>query len=142
MELLVQRVTPAGLALGGLLTIDGIFEAFTMENAKKAIQPGRYRVLLTSSARAERHELWSPDRAQFRLPLVENVPGRSGIRFHALNEPGESEGCIGVGRKCVPGRILESRVALVELMAKIAAAPVGSVWLAVADPLKETPKNA
>lgn len=55
--------------------------------------------------------------------LVE-VPGFTGIFVHALNEPGETLGCIGVGTRdpAVPDWIGASRSALTELMAKVCPA--------------------
>ena len=46
-------------------------------------EEGMYRVTLT----------WSP-RFKRRLPLVEGVVGRSGIRFHQGSRPEHSRGCI------------------------------------------------
>lgn len=143
MDVALYRESSFGLALPGRLVVDGLECCFTLERVGYAIPAGTYRLLLTVSARAQRHELWTPDQDKFILPLVDGVKGRSGIRFHALNEPTESEGCIGVGLDRVPGRILQSRAALTALMRLLFAVPMKQfIGLTVHNALKETPKKA
>ena len=55
----------------------------TLENAEYIIPVGTYPVLVTFSPRFKR-----------MLPLIGNVPGRSGIRFHRGTKPEHSKGCI------------------------------------------------
>ena len=51
-----------------------------------AIPTGTYNVKITYSPKFKKN-----------LPLVENVPGYSGIRFHPLNTDKDTEGCLGFG---------------------------------------------
>ena len=62
--------------------INGI-EIPTLENADYIIPVGNYPVLVTFSPRFKR-----------MLPLIGNVPGRSGIRIHRGTKPEHSKGCI------------------------------------------------
>ena len=55
----------------------------TLENADYIIPVGTYPVSVTFSPRFKR-----------MLPLVMQVPGRSGIRFHRGTKPEHSKGCI------------------------------------------------
>jgi hypothetical protein len=50
------------------------------------------------------------------LPLLENVPGFEGVRFHPGNRPEDTDGCILVGRIKGPDKIAESIQAFDELM--------------------------
>ena len=50
------------------------------------------------------------------LPLLEDVPGFSGIRIHTGNVIDDTEGCILVGRRISGQRIAESRIAFTKLM--------------------------
>ncbi len=55
----------------------------TLENADYIIPVGTYPVSVTFSPRFKR-----------MLPLIGNVPGRSGIRIHRGTKPEHSKGCI------------------------------------------------
>ncbi len=55
----------------------------TLENADKMIPALIYRVAVTQSPRFKR-----------LLPVLCQVPGRSGIRFHRGTKPEHSKGCI------------------------------------------------
>lgn len=55
----------------------------TLENARFLVPALIYRVHVTQSAKFKR-----------LLPVLDNVPGRSGIRFHRGTRPEHSRGCI------------------------------------------------
>ena len=55
----------------------------TLENADYIIPDGTYTVSVTYSPRFKK-----------MMPLIGNVPGRSGIRFHRGTKPEHSKGCI------------------------------------------------
>lgn len=76
------RRTKDGKAVRGCLRFEGQ-EYGTLENADYIIPVGTYEVRVTYSPRFKR-----------MLPLVEQVPGRSGIRFHRGTRPEHSKGCI------------------------------------------------
>lgn len=71
-----------GKAVRGCLRFEGQ-EIATLENADYIIPVGIYAISVT----------WSP-RFKRMLPLVLNVKGRSGIRFHRGTKPEHSRGCI------------------------------------------------
>lgn len=134
MELLLQRQAAIGDAIPGKLAVDGVFVNDALERTSKAIPAGRYRLLFTVSARATGGDLWSPD-AQHRLPLIDGVPGRSGIRIHAANFDYQLEGCVAVGKRNGP-ELVNSRAALMPLVEKVAAADAAgdAMWITVLDP--------
>ena len=53
------------------------------------------------------------------MPLLLNVPGFSGIRIHAGNDPEDTRGCILVGRSWTNDYLFESRIAFNALMRKL-----------------------
>ena len=80
----------------GRLSVDGLFECYTLEDpvrpdgvkirGETAIPAGRYSVTLTHSPRFRRI-----------LPLLQNVNGFEGIRIHPGNDASDTEGCVLVG---------------------------------------------
>ena len=76
------RESRDGKAVRGRLRFEGQ-EIATLENADYIIPVGIYAIRVT----------WSP-RFKRMLPLVMQVPGRSGIRFHRGTRPEHSRGCI------------------------------------------------
>lgn len=83
MEIIrLARISREGKAVRGCLRFEGQ-EIATLENADYIIPVGIYEVRVTRSPRFKR-----------MLPLIGNVPGRSGIRFHRGTRPEHSKGCI------------------------------------------------
>ena len=78
----LTRISRDGKAVRGIMRAEGQ-EYATLENADYIIPVGTYEVRVTYSPRFKR-----------MLPLVEQVPGRSGIRFHRGTRPEHSKGCI------------------------------------------------
>ena len=78
----LKRVSREGKAVRGMMRVNGR-DIATLENADYIIPVGTYPVLVTFSPRFKR-----------MLPLIGNVPGRSGIRFHRGTRPEHSKGCI------------------------------------------------
>jgi len=78
----LTRISREGKAVRGIMRVDGR-EIATLENADYIIPVGTYPVSVTFSPRFKR-----------MLPLIGNVPGRSGIRFHRGTKPEHSKGCI------------------------------------------------
>ena len=94
MLLRLQRNAPNGAALRGKLFIDGTYFCNTLERVGVQIPALWYTVAVTQSPRFKR-----------LLPIVERVPGRTGIRFHVGTKPQHSSGCI-----LVPSREMEEKL--------------------------------
>lgn len=120
MLLTLRRVKAVGESTAGELYVNGIFACYSLEDrvrpagekvpGKTAIPAGRYRVIITMSARFKR-----------MLPLLLGVPNFEGVRIHAGNTATDTEGCILVGQRIDLGwdRVWESRAALAELQPRI-----------------------
>ena len=76
------RKSKDGKAVRGVLRL-GEQEVATLENDDYIIPCGTYPIAVT----------WSP-KFKRMLPIVLNVPGRSGIRVHRGTKPEHSRGCI------------------------------------------------
>lgn len=131
MEIVITR-QPTNVASPGTLTINNIFECFTLEDfdrglvqtmtlseivnrkvhGQTAIPKGRYEMVISFSERFNR-----------LLPLLQNVPGFIGIRIHPGNGTGDTEGCILVGTQLAGNTIVggTSRPAFNALFTKIQA---------------------
>ena len=133
IELKLTRDICGETCTEGTLTVDGALECYTLEDVVRgagekipgdtAILEGRYKVIVTHSPRFNRE-----------LPLLVNVPNFSGVRIHSGNTAKDTEGCILVGRKRVPGAVQESRLAFDALFAKIKGAIMAGdeVWITIA----------
>lgn len=91
-----------GGGLVGRLFIDGTLFCTTLERRGVEILALWYTVSVTMSPRFKR-----------LLPIVNSVPGRSGIRFHVGTQPKHSSGCI-----LVPDRETEARLTQTLLQAQ------------------------
>ena len=78
----LTRISREGKAVRGSMRVKGR-DIATLENADYIIPVGTYPVSVTFSPRFQRN-----------LPLIGNVPGRSGIRIHRGTKPEHSKGCI------------------------------------------------
>lgn len=115
----------------GQLWRDEAFECWTLEDQVRhaakvpgatAIPAGRYLVLLTFSPRFDRV-----------MPLIDGVPGFSGIRIHPGNSAENTEGCLLVGDTVVNARrIADSRAAFERLFAALERA-TGDIWIDIVD---------
>ena len=128
MEILVKRLYKTSAYTIGKMYIDGQYLCDTVEDCdrglkqsmtpqqiavqkvygKTAIPAGRYKVTLTFSNKFKRV-----------LPLVNDVIGFLGIRIHAGNTADDSLGCIIVGENKIKGGVVNSKVTLERLMAKL-----------------------
>ena len=82
----IHRTTRNAKAIRGSITLpleQGTRTFDTLENADFLIPAGTYPLRLT----------WSP-RFKKMLPLIDEVPDRTGIRFHRGSRPEHSKGCI------------------------------------------------
>ena len=78
----MRRISRNGKAVRGSMRVNGR-DIATLENADYIIPVGTYPVSVTFSPRFQRN-----------LPLIDNVPGRSGIRIHRGIKPEHSKGCV------------------------------------------------
>lgn len=108
-------------AILGTMTFEDGTTFSTLERLSLAIPLGTYPVQMTVSGRAVAGTLWSP-LADHKLPLIDPVPGRSGIRIHAANLARQLEGCIAVGRGVEGTLLVQSRAALIAVCATLDAA--------------------
>ena len=124
MKLTLERTSCGATCTIGELSIDGAFEAYTLEDVQRgtdgatvqdwkvagetAIPLGTYAVRITPSARFKRD-----------LPLIENVPGFQGVRIHPGNTAADTEGCVLVGRTKGPTFVGESKAAFAALFPKL-----------------------
>lgn len=98
----------------GELAVNGERLFFTMEPDEDraqhpAIPVGTYQVVVSYSVRFKR-----------MLPVVLNVPGRLGIRFHPGNLQSETDGCILLGMAQTKTAVLRSREACEAFQSAIA----------------------
>lgn len=114
-EWAVSRQTPEAESILGTLNTHGGATCYTLERTAVAIPEGRYQVTLTVSNRATRGELWAPG-ADFKLPLLGHVEGRSGIRLHAGNHANDSDGCILLGSDVAGVTLGHSRPAVIRIV--------------------------
>lgn len=102
----------------GEMFINGKFTCYTLEDVVRpknekvfgqtAIPYGSYRITVTHSPR------FGVD-----LPLVNDVPGFSGVRIHPGNTAADTEGCILVGLGKTETSVTHSRDAFSGVMAQI-----------------------
>ena len=83
MYLQLIRNKPQASAITGRLIINGRWFCNTMERVGYQIPAIYYPIRVTQSPKFKR-----------LLPIVQNVPQRSGIRFHRGTKPQHSTGCI------------------------------------------------
>lgn len=111
MNLNLKRLPPSLLATLGEMSIDSVFECYTLERPDVQIPLGEYTIEMTYSPRFKR-----------LLPLLEEVPDRTNIRIHAGNWPRDTEGCILVGLQRGVDSIFQSQMALDPLIVQIQSA--------------------
>jgi hypothetical protein len=118
VKLVVQRDTFTANSTTGELSIDGVFECFTLEPRSDrsqgkpyCIPPGTYPILLQMS-----------ERFQMLTPHLQDVPGFTEIEIHPGNYPPDTEGCTLVGATSGTDMVGSSRLAFEALMAKLNSA--------------------
>ena len=89
---------------------------------KTAIPGGRYQIKLA---------FWEKHHRQ--CPLLQNVPGFTGIFIHAGNVPEDTEGCILPGENKAKGQVLYSRYHLniIENLIREAIFDEREVWITI-----------
>lgn len=131
-EWTLDRSAPNGQAVLGTLTPGSGAPCCTLERLAVLIPVGRYRLALTVSERACFGKLWSPYE-DHRLPLLLDVPGRTGVRAHAGNCCTDSDGCILIGSEHDATEVFHSRPAVTRLVNELHDSERNGdqVWLTV-----------
>lgn len=137
IKLSLIRAYPKEKYTVGLLYVDRKYFSATMEDpdrgllqsmspeeirkikipGKTAIPRGTYRLSLTVSAKFK-NRTWAKSYGGL-VPLVEDVPGYSGIRIHPGNTADDSAGCILPGHNLQPGKVLNSVATYRRLMDEV-----------------------
>jgi hypothetical protein len=86
IKLLLQRKVSKSLYTMGKLFVNEELFCDTLENTKKIIPTGSYKIAL----------IWS-NKFHRELPELLNVPKRAAIRIHRGNSAKDTQGCILVG---------------------------------------------
>lgn len=120
MILKLIRKQPQGNAICGELYLDGVLWTEVLERRGVEILALWYTVSVTMSPKFKR-----------LLPIVNSVPGRSGIRFHVGAKPEHSAGCI-----LVPSREIEKRLTETLLQAQ---KKHETIYLEIIDPKAPAP---
>lgn len=126
MQITVKRLHKSDNSIIGELSIDGIFECFTLEDPERkvkikgetAIPKGTYKVIINKSNRFKR-----------LLPLLLDVPNFEGVRIHSGNSNHDTEGCILVGKTRSVDFIGQSRKAFDKLFSKMQKAKEISITI-------------
>lgn len=137
MELILTRTEKEKSFTGGCLYIDNTLLCHTLEPTWRdvgwgrpgkivrgytAIPDGQYPVVITYSPKFKK---W--------LPLLLHVPKFEGIRIHAGNTPEDTSGCILVGERSEPGKLLNSTQCLQRVKDRIVEAKERGegVWICI-----------
>lgn len=130
MDLALKRRWLTEASTVGELYVDGVRECFVLEDRYRpppeakvpgatCIPCGVYLVRITHSPK------FGVD-----LPLVLDVPGFEGVRIHPGNYPDDTEGCLLPGVDRLQDAVQGSRLAFVDLFAKIQGA-TGPIHLTI-----------
>lgn len=136
MELTLTRTEKTKDYTMGSLEIDGEHFCDTLEPTWRDLGPGRpgHKIAGRTAIPDGRYPVavtWSPKFKKW-LPLLLHVPQFEGIRIHAGNTPDDTEGCILVGLRVKPGKVLDSRLWEHRLVRRLASRPLGEgVWISV-----------
>lgn len=129
MEIELLRNRSSEKSTIGRLLINGVFQCWTLEDVVRptkidhvtAIPAGRYKVIITESARFKR-----------RLPLLVDVPGFAGIRIHPGNSDVDTDGCILPGTSPLVDWVGGSRAAFDSLFSVLDNAK-DDMWITIKD---------
>ena len=84
-----------------------------------AIPKGKYLVDMDTVSPKYAKVAWAKKLCGGKMPRLVDVPGWEGVLFHPLTDASQTEGCIGVGRNLVKGKILESRACFTHFYAEL-----------------------
>ena len=123
---------------GGILLVDKLFEAYSLEDADRKLESGGTKISGKTCIPRGRYKLElydSPKHGKETLQLVD-VPNFQNIQIHAGNKPEDTEGCILVGSERSEGHpdwISQSQHALLALKSRIVPAIRNGrdVWITI-----------
>lgn len=98
-----------------------------------AIPKGRYRIRMDIVSPKFKNRSWAIPYGG-KIPRIMDVPAFDGICIHPLNSPADTNGCPGVGKNKVKGKILDSVKSWKEMMDDylVPAAQRGEeIWLTI-----------
>jgi hypothetical protein len=112
MKMVLTRKWVSSSAVVGELTIDGVFQCYTLEDPDEAgdrIPLGTYRVVVDMSKRF----------GKLMPHVLGNGVDERGIRIHAGNTQADTIGCILVGNRHGWTSVFDSKLAFLALMSKL-----------------------
>jgi len=136
MRLVLQRKWASETSTIGELSVDGVFECYTLEDVVRvgpkvpgatAIPAGEYKVVIDMSTRFKK-----------LMPHVLDVPGFEGIRIHAGNVSADTEGCPLLGRTKGKDFVGESKLAFDAFFLKLQAAGTADIQVLDVPLLKDS----
>ena len=114
MIVTVQREKPSALSTIGSLSIGGLFFCYSLEPATP-IPAGSYKGSIVISPE------WTAKRGYpFKLVLLQDVPGHTGIEIHIGNFPRDTKDCTLVGMGRLPDELVNSETAFFKLFHRLA----------------------
>lgn len=135
MEITVTRAPSLKGATLGEMCVNGTHECYTLEDeVREKSNPGVWRTMdeyvaswkipkVTAIPRGRYHVTvtFSPHFNRL-LPLINDVPGYTGVRIHPGNKAADTDGCILVGQTKESNLVYQSKAAFDVLFPKIQAA--------------------
>ncbi|WP_155632970.1 DUF5675 family protein [Burkholderia stagnalis] len=124
MNLLLQRITRTAQSTEGHLFADNSFLCHTLEPVYREqpnVPVSAWKVFGSTAVPIGTYsvEVTYFYKDGYYTPLLDNVPGFSGVRIHIGNFPKDTEGCILVGSLMGQNEVLNSKAAFDALMARI-----------------------
>lgn len=120
MELQLVRKEFSNLSTIGELSIDGVFECFTLEDCDRGLNQAMsheeieshkvYGLTCIPYGKYEVIKAFSPHFKR-EMPLLKNIPGYAGVLIHTGNVPVDTLGCILLGQKKLKDKIIQSSLA-------------------------------
>ena len=136
MRILLTRTNAASDSCLGTLSVDGVFECFTLEDelrevkvaGETAIPPGTYAILPRTEGGMSPKYAERYGSVHVGMAWLQDVPGFEWVYIHTGNTDDDTDGCILVGTDFVQSdeagnhNVTSSRIAYESLYDKIAAA--------------------
>jgi hypothetical protein len=122
----IRNPTKDGATLGSLY-VDGMFFCFTLEDPVREVkgQPvSQWKIQNDTAIPVGTYDVTVTPSVRFRkdMPLVNNVPGYTGVRIHSGNTSADTDGCLLLGFAKTLNTVLRSLDAFNALFPKIQAA--------------------